>query len=1113
MSQVGINALVDSIVNRRNAASGGGAASGVGSRVDAIVARRKAPATPALSWRRPVGPAPVTKAVADIDREIAALEANPPRGNVPDDADADWRRQLDALQNRRQFVLENPESVTPMVFDAPDSPPVESQTWAESAARSFGAGLEEPAELPAVSEILAGGPVSLGAANRFAYGNAERAKSPVSKGTAALNAAIPGGAGSVLRLFKDDPGAALQGSIDVTARSFGSTGASLVAAPLAGPLAPGVVGLGSASAEAINELGNALIEENINPRDGAAVQRAMNDPVIGSRIRKRVLIKAGVVGVADAATAKVASLIPGGKTPLRKVGAALAGLGIEVAGGSGGEALSQAASGQDLQTGDILMEGIGELLPGAATLGSMSLARPTREGAPPTQSRNTVPRQAPGTAPSQGTQSAPSTPGVPVEDYSKLSALERFAIDRLRGRNADPSDAAAVGPEAIAAINARVAAMSADERAALLRQVGIVGPDAGDGGGAAQTTTPPTGGSTLDELLAIDPAEQALIDADPTTLTTEGRVRQAEATERAVRRRAEATTNNPRFQEEEAWKAEMLRRAGEGQDGRGDRRGDSDEGGVMASGLGGPKPGGVPGIGPMDQPEAARGVEPGVGGVVAGQGAAAVDQPGNVGGGQPDAEVERGEVAKFFRGRDDAEMRSVAHWVETGVDEPGGDGAAYAEFIKAAKAYPEEFGAELERRGIRTQRAVVSNWFGMSEQQIREDLNDRITNHMQSGQTREEAFKSAQNELESAAMALLGQDGAVLEDEYGDRYQVEHKSSTRGGPKDQWSLSQLTQDGKPIENSNERPWIGPKDAKLRARRLRRVSPKQSGSVQPLGTGQDYDTPEALRNVGIGREYAGRRVAASMSVRGEPTSDLRALQAAEDYRSRGLDVLVRRDGEGFGYVIGVEPQRPGAVSAAPQTKETTNEEGQEEGRQERLLTNQTSAAPQAAPVVSPPPAPGAASAAPASLPDLDAMTHAQLREYAKSVGVPPRGSPDGIRARIRKAMVDRAAPAAQAAPVKAITPEYAALPTKAHEAFEAAYAARDAEKMAELVYPGEGRRVLRAELPRRLGWTGCRLGIAGRGPRWRRVCVEAFSIHPIPVAPAPSESTAVSPQST
>lgn len=1034
MSQVGINALVDSIVNRRNAPSGG-AASGVGSRVDAIVARRKAPATPAMSWRRPVGPAPVTKAVADIDREIAALESNPPRDNVPDDADADWRRQLDALQNRRQFVLENPESVTPMVFDAPDSPPVESQTWAESAARSFGAGLEEPAELPAVSEILAGGPVSLGAANRFAYGNAERANSPVSKGTAALNAAIPGGAGSVLRLFKDDPGAALQGSIDVTARSFGSTGASLVAALLAGPLAPVVVGLGSASAEAINELGNALIEENIDPRDGAAVQRAMNDPVIGSRIRKRVLIKAGVVGAADAATAKVASLIPGGKTPLRKAGAALAGLGIEMAGGSGGEALSQAASGQDLQTGDILMEGIGELLPGAATLGSMSLARPTREGAPPTQSRNTVPRQTPGTAPSQGTQSAPSTPGVPVEDYAKLSALERFAIDRLRGRNADPSDAAAVGPEAIAAINARVAAMSADERAALLRQVGIVGPDAGDGGGAAQATTPPNGGSTLDELLAIDPAEQALIDADPTTLTTEGRVRQAEATERAVRRRAEATTNNPRFQEEEAWKAEMLRRAGEGQDGRGDRRGDSDEGGVMASGLGGPKPGGVPGIGPMDQPEAARGVEPGVGGVVAGQGAAAVDQPGNVGGGQPDAEV--------------------------------------------------------------------ANWFGMSEQQIREDLNDRITNHMQSGQTREEAFKSAQNELESAAMALLGQDGAVLEDEYGDRYQVEHKSSTRGGPKDQWSLSQLTQDGKPIENPNERPWIGPKDAKLRARRLRRVSPKQSGSVQPLGTGQDYDTPEALRNVGIGREYAGRRVAASMSVRGEPTSDLRALQAAEDYRSRGLDVLVRRDGEGFGYVIGVEPQRPGAVSAAPKTKETTNEEGQEKGRQERLLTNQASAAPQAAPVVSPPPAPGAASAAPASLPDLDAMTHDQLREYAKSVGVPPRGSPEGIRARIRKAMVDRAAPAAQAAPVKASTPEYAALPTKAHEAFEAAYAARDVERLSEYLDPRN--RVLRAEFAARAGLERMPPGI-----KRTRAAVEAWAASsqspPATSGPsAPSES--------
>lgn len=224
--------------------------------------------------------------------------------------------------------------------------------------------------------------------------------------------------------------------------------------------------------------------------------------------------------------------------------------------------------------------------------------------------------------------------------------------------------------------------------------------------------------------------------------------------------------------------------------------------------------------------------------------------------------------------------------------------------------------------------AEVSNWYGMSQDEERADLARRIAEHERTGKTREEAFASAQDDLNAGADSLLSQDGAILEDEYGDRYQVQHTAAERGGPKNQRALVKLTEDGNPIGDPNSQPWISPDDARRTARSLRRVNPQQPGAVTAAREGK------------------------------EPTSEVR------------------------------------------------QEEGQQKGRQAPLLTTKPAAPEQGSTgVFSPPPA-GAEQSAPSVSPNLDSMSHDELKAYAKSIGVPPRGSPAGIRARIRKAQADQ-----------------------------------------------------------------------------------------------------------
>jgi len=502
-------------------------------------------------------------------------------------------------------------------------------------------------------------------------------------------------------------------------------------------------------------------------------------------------------------------------------------------------------------------------------------------------------------------------------------------------------------------LHPEVAKAIADLEARLTGKVNEAGAPATSAAEPAATSAPSTpDDAAMARVLAdlgIDPAafearvqeerDRGLIDADPRKLSPEDRERQKRAVAAEVNRRAKAFQSSPQYQAEEARKAEMLRLA---QERPNDRGGDPNEGGAVAGGVRSPGPDRMPGRDGVDVPQDVRPVENRVAPMVGHDGAQAGDQPGDVGGGRPDAEVEPWQMTRdeWEANRGDSkntwgfgEDGTGAVWVSEQMPAPGG-------WIPETRytLTPEE-AAEYKRR-----EAVK----GKAGYAAKVEFRNRM--------------------LAKAKGKLTGDHRALVEIALSEGRQV--------APEVLADYPELSENAKP--------------------------------QQPVAASsrQDYDDPSRLRNIGTGRIYAGRRVLASMSARGEPTTDPRMIDSASDYRRRGMEVLIRRDGEGFGYVIGVEPQQPGAVSAAPSTQGATNGQGQEKGRQERLLTNEP-AAPETSPtgVLSPPPA-GAALAAPSVSPDLDSMTHDELKAYAKSIGVPPLGSPDGIRARIRKAQADQ-----------------------------------------------------------------------------------------------------------
>lgn len=262
----------------------------------------------------------------------------------------------------------------------------------------------------------------------------------------------------------------------------------------------------------------------------------------------------------------------------------------------------------------------------------------------------------------------------------------------------------------------------------------------------------------------------------------------------------------------------------------------------------------------------------------------------------------------------------------------------------------------------------------------REEVTQRLETKMAAGMDRSAAFNEVQQELTAEANARMDEDGAILVDIYGDEYQVSHERTEKGGPKNKRALIKLTEDGKRIEDPNQRPWINPDDAILTARGLRpKATPTTALSPQPLssesrpGVSSPERTPESegpssiakilerYNDPDTGINQPGDladQIRFHLSESADPDPELQdALDAFDEAQAQSEEVAGiggwRGDNGSDEFVAAVEraaakeqsqPQPTGAESPAPTIRESrtvqpgaTNGKGQEKGRQEGLLS--------------------------------------------------------------------------------------------------------------------------------------------------------------------------------
>jgi hypothetical protein len=141
-------------------------------------------------------------------------------------------------------------------------------------------------------------------------------------------------------------------------------------------------GLTSAGIEYANSLSGILTDMGVNLSDARAVREAMATPKF-IEANRQAMVKAGVIGAFDAATAGVAGkmLRP---TMLGNIAAQTV---VQAAGGAAGEAVGSVASGQEVSLSAVLAEAIGEAPGGVVDVGLLAFnkarvkeqARPSEE--------------------------------------------------------------------------------------------------------------------------------------------------------------------------------------------------------------------------------------------------------------------------------------------------------------------------------------------------------------------------------------------------------------------------------------------------------------------------------------------------------------------------------------------------------------------------------------------------------------------------------------------------------------------------------------------------------------------------------------------------------------
>ena len=189
-------------------------------------------------------------------------------------------------------------------------------------------------------------------------------------------------------------------------------------------LGPAGSAMGAGYGSYLTEIGGAIQEglqqkgANLSDPESIASTWARHKDEIAQYAQTR----AGIIGAADAATAGLSSKIgltaPAKQWIKGELRRGILGTGVEAAGGMAGEAGAQLATTGELKPGQVLAEGLGEVVPGAIQVagqtavgrmaGNQVDGQPPPPSAPPPPRSRTEPRLFPDQPP--GSQAGPATP-------------------------------------------------------------------------------------------------------------------------------------------------------------------------------------------------------------------------------------------------------------------------------------------------------------------------------------------------------------------------------------------------------------------------------------------------------------------------------------------------------------------------------------------------------------------------------------------------------------------------------------------------------------------------------------------------------------------------------
>lgn len=163
-------------------------------------------------------------------------------------------------------------------------------------------------------------------------------------------------------LAKDPLGIIFDLSVQNVPQLATTTAATLLGGPATGVAVTGAQSFGM---EFVSGILDNMQELGVNTSDRTALRAAFSNPELMAEVYRRSTIKASIVGTLDAATMGIASktIAPKAATSaLTKQAFNMpAQLGIQMAGGAGGEALGSLAAGNEIKPGAVLAESVAEL--------------------------------------------------------------------------------------------------------------------------------------------------------------------------------------------------------------------------------------------------------------------------------------------------------------------------------------------------------------------------------------------------------------------------------------------------------------------------------------------------------------------------------------------------------------------------------------------------------------------------------------------------------------------------------------------------------------------------------------------------------------------------------